>query len=799
VTDRADAGDGLDVGWERIRALLAEALELPPAERERFLDEACGPATACRAEVEALLAAEAAAGDLLDVPAAVVAADLAGGEEEDDPNVGRSFGSYRIVERIGRGGMGSVYAAERADGEFRQGVAIKVVRRGMDTEDVVRRFRAERQILALLKHPNIAQLLDGGATPEGLPYFVLERIEGAPIDRYCRERGLALRERLALLATVCDAVEHAHQRLVVHRDLKPSNVLVTEGGVVKLLDFGIAKLLGADSGDGLTRTARAAAPFTPGYASPEQRSGRPVTTATDVYALGVLLHELATGERPPAGAIGSAELALVAAKALAEDPAERYPRAEALGADLRRFLGGRPISARPPTAAYRLRKFVARHRVAVFAGAGLLAALALGVAGTLWQWRAAVRQRAAAEREAERSGRTLEFLLGVFETADEGGGEAVTARELVARSAARLGRDAMAEPAARAELLAVLARAYTGLALHGEAAELWSEIAAIERRRSGGDGLELARTLDELGNSLVLAGDHARAIPLLEEALAIRARRLGALHADVATTSSHLSYALGVKGDVRASLALRERVLDARRRLHGEESPEVAQALNDLGRSLRFLGRAAEAERHLRAAVALRRRLDGAETASAGVPLSNLAMVLADRGRLEEAEAAAREALELAARGVRPGHPSLAGRHQQVGRVLRARGRLAEAEVELRRALALYESSLPARHFSIAECELELAEALLAAGAAEEATALARRARERLLASFHEHGFRVGQATALLGRCLAVGGERERGLALIRVGHAEIVSELTAASPLAARAARYLAELGATR
>jgi serine/threonine protein kinase len=281
------------LSWARVKEVLGLALDQPPERRSALLDALCAGEPELRAEVESLLNAESSAGAFIEVPAVGVLDSF----EEADPQIGRHVGPYVIEQRIGSGGMGAVYLARRTGGDFEQLVAIKMIRRGMDSELVVRRFRHERQILASLNHPNIARLFDGGTTSDGLPYFVMEYVAGTPIDRYADDHRLNTAQRLQLCLPVLDAVRHAHQRQIVHRDLKPGNVLVSGDGQPKLLDFGIAKILDPDSAGDSTMTTLAR-PMTPDYASPEQILGLPITPATDVYALGLLLYELLTGHRP---------------------------------------------------------------------------------------------------------------------------------------------------------------------------------------------------------------------------------------------------------------------------------------------------------------------------------------------------------------------------------------------------------------------------------------------------------------------------------------------------------------------
>jgi eukaryotic-like serine/threonine-protein kinase len=496
-----------DERWRDTDRIFSAALELPARDRDAFAVRECGGDEALLARVRRLLQATGAEG-ILDAPAAVLGGSL---EElfpgdDDDADLDAQVGPYRLVRLLGRGGTGSVYLGERDDGLFEQQVAVKVLRRGLDTTDVLRRFAAERRILGALQHPHIARLLDGGATLDGRPYMVMERVEGLPITEHCEARQLTVRQRLELFARVARAVGHAHRSLVIHRDIKPTNILVTIGGEPKLLDFGIAKLLGPDSGDELTRTGWL--PLTPAWASPEQLQGGVVTTGSDVYQLGVLLYVLLTGQLPfngldaqraatrgsttfppgqrpsaairrlseqpvppPTAASGGAgrrlgggyvrDLDTIIATCLEHDPGRRYPSADALAEDVERFLSSRPIVARPPTVLYRLRRFVARHPVVV--GSGAAVALALGFYG--WSINAYAsrlqreRDRAAAAYEAAEGERaralaTLEVALVEADRAGRARDAAEQARLLeadarrVAEAAGRVAEDARARTAA---------------------------------------------------------------------------------------------------------------------------------------------------------------------------------------------------------------------------------------------------------------------------------------------------------------------------------------------------------------
>ncbi len=439
--------------WQKVKNVLDEALERETGVRQAFLAEACDGDEELRREVESLLQSEPEIGDFIETPVFRILP-----EDDAPPAVGQRIGVYRVVQQIGRGGMGSVYLAERADEEFERRVALKVIRRGMDTDEIVRRFRSERQILAHLDHENVAKLLDGGTTEDGRPYFVMEYVEGQPIDEYCDARKLPIRRRLELFQQVCSAVHFAHQNLVVHRDLKPGNILVTPAGVPKLLDFGIAKLLEPDQALAFTRLDLR--PMTPAYASPEQVRGEAITTSSDVYSLGVLLYGLLTGHLPyrpssrdpeslakaiceespprPSSVIGrvkesktpegsavestpesmsqagngderhlrrqlAGDLDNIVLKAMSKEPRRRYTSVDQLSNDIGRHLQGLPVVARKDTLGYRTAKFVGRHKVGVsLAALFLLLIIGFGITVTVLLQQA-IRERERAESEKTRA------------------------------------------------------------------------------------------------------------------------------------------------------------------------------------------------------------------------------------------------------------------------------------------------------------------------------------------------------------------------------------------------------------
>jgi non-specific serine/threonine protein kinase/serine/threonine-protein kinase len=509
----------MNENWPKVKEIFSAALELKPDERISFLNTACAADENLRSEVLGLLSAHDSSGDFIQHPAVVDVGFLV----NDDTNhsaaaAGQHIGTYEIIRELGRGGMGAVYLASRADEAFDKQVALKLIKRGMDSDAIIKRFVMERQILANLDHPNIARMIDGGTTEDGLPYFVLEYIEGTTITRYCDEHKLNTLERLKLFLQVCAAVQFAHQNLIVHRDLKPSNIIVTKDGTPKLLDFGIAKLLSVDSA--LVETETIGRLFTPEYASPEQLRGLPITTTSDVYALGVVLYELLSGHRPFSLASRSVEeiarmittseplkpsvvitrheatphtddghhsltpegisrtregnvdklrrrlvgdLDNILLKALRKEPERRYASVQDLSADLQRHLTGLPVLAREDTFAYRAGKFIQRNKASVAAAAVVAITLISATVVTTWQATVAKRERAKAERHfKEVRNLTNSFLFDFHDSIADLNG-ATQAREMVVKKAQEYLSTLAQEAGDDRELLWELSTAYLKL------------------------------------------------------------------------------------------------------------------------------------------------------------------------------------------------------------------------------------------------------------------------------------------------------------------------------------------------
>ncbi|HUN25354.1 MAG TPA: serine/threonine-protein kinase [Steroidobacteraceae bacterium] len=655
--------------WQRVKSALHQAMELGVERRPDLLEQIASADPQVRVEVESLLAANDAAGEEFLSRSAWLSGPLPE-DEPADPLIGRTLGPYRIIEELGAGGMGEVYRAMRWDDEFRRAVAIKLVRAGQGSRYVLRRLRSERQILADLDHPNITRLLDGGTTEEGVPYLVMELIEGRPIHEYCAGRELGVNERLRLFIEVCSAVQYAHQRLIIHRDIKPGNILVTPGGVPKLLDFGIAKILEESRPpERGAVTASMVRLFTPAYASPEQLKGAPVTTATDIYSLGIVLCELLTGRGPgdfghtergaplrpsaivlrsppraersaPAGDAALArrlagDLDNIVLKAMHPDPERRYSSAEQFAADVHRHLQHLPVIARPDTLIYRISAFSARHTAGLSACVLLSIAFASAAAAIWNEAQVAQRERARAERRFEDVRHLANALMGeIYESVSDLPG-ATPARRLIVSNALEyldnLARDAAGDAPLERELAQAYSLVgdvqgngyYANLGNPAAALASYRKALAIRARLAAGSPRD-ARAVRELAGSYLQVGVALESLRDFSDALA--------------------SY--------RAAAELRERI---------DASARDPKVLDELAGTYFYLasdavraGLLQEAQRSVLRAIAIRSTIVAADPAlelavrthSAG-DHSAAAQILAGEGRFAPALEEAERALEI--------------------------------------------------------------------------------------------------------------------------------------------------------
>jgi serine/threonine-protein kinase len=649
--------------------------------------------------------------------------------------------------------MGEVFLAERADGLFEQRVAIKLLRRGMATDDVLARFARERRILARLAHPHIARLLDGGATEDGRPYFVMELVEGEPITAYCRSRSAPVSERLRLLLDACDAVSAAHRSLVVHRDLKPSNVLVTAGGDVKLLDFGIAKLLGPDDSEAGEKDAETHTDLrllTPAYAAPEQILGEPVTAATDVWALGALAYELLTGtlpqkretrspsalaaaaasdsiERPSQRVAGvtldrlpvaqpteadrrrferqlRGDLDNVLLTALRREPDRRYGSVSALAGDFRRHVEGRPVTARPDTLSYRAGKFVRRNRLGVAAAALVVLSLVGGLVATSRQRARAESNARVAAANARRADAVKEFLIGLFEIADpdQTGGN-LPASVLLDQAGKRLDTELSSEPDVQADLLDAVARIDRSLGRLEPAEGLARRSLAVrEKILPAGDGA-IGRSLGTLGAITMDRGKLDEAEKQLREALETVETKEGVNSLSAARVRSDYAQVIFWKGDVAKAEKLESSVYETYRAQLGDDAVQTAIHLRNRGLLQEELDRLDEAEADSRASQAVLEKRLGPDHPNLGQSYLNLAVLLDRRGKAEEAEKWFLRSLEVRRKALGADHRVVGQTQQLLALFYLNQGRLDESEQNYRQALALFRAIEP-RHFEVGKC-----------------------------------------------------------------------------------------------
>lgn len=594
--------------WDRVKDLFQRALELPPGAREAFLQRASA-GTAERQEVASLLAAHGAVPSFLEAPAC----DAFTGLGDADLRPGTQVGGYRLLSAVAQGGMGTVWAAERADGTGPGVVAIKMLRRGFGGPKVLRRFALERRTLADLDHPNIARLLDGGVAADGRPFLVMEYIRGRPIDDYCEQRRLDVPQRLQLFRGVCLAVHYAHQNLVVHRDIKPSNILVTDDGVPKLLDFGIAKILTPEGAPPLsTLTTEGALPMTPEYASPEQVRGQPITTATDVYALGVVLYELLAGQRPytlhtrqpaemqrviceieprkPSSMVVEqhrerrrrlrGDLDNVVLMALRKDPRRRYASAEQFAHDVELHLRGFPVLARGESYRYLLASFVRRHKLSVGAGSAVLIAVVGGSLSTAMQADKARRHAERTASEALIGQQSAEFLTDLFRGAGPQLQNSALLRQLLRDNAGLARAEAEHNPRKAAAQLEALGKIHRHLRLYDEADALLQDALALYRREHGADGPGVAHTLEQIGWVEFERGDRPQAaVHSFRSAYALHLRLFGADHADTAYCASYLGMALRATGGLDEAEGLLRSALGVLERRNRLDTPRVRSTL----------------------------------------------------------------------------------------------------------------------------------------------------------------------------------------------------------------------------
>ncbi len=761
--------------WRLLSPYLDEALEIAPDRRAAWLKSIYVRDPALGADLRAMLVEHDAVhkagfmdGAALDHRLGLTAS-LAG----------EVLGAYRLISLLGQGGTGTVWLAERCDGHFEGRAAVKLLNLALIGRSGEDRFRREGTILARLKHPRIAHLIDAGLSGAGQPYLVLEYVDGQSIDQYCDARALGIEARLRLFLDVLEAVAHAHANLIVHRDIKPANVLVSSDGQVKLLDFGIAKLVEQttqwDATNGAV-TREGGRALTPEYAAPEQLSGGAVTTATDVYALGVLLYVLLTGYHPAGQALGSpatlvraivdtdpprlsdagagqtesegapaslavrrgttsarlrralrGDLETITAKALKKSPAERYRSVTELADDVRRFLRHEPIGARPDTLQYRTLRFVQRRAGAVATAAALVLLLGVLIAVHTIQVSA---ERDRAQREAAKAVKVSEVLMGLLTAADpyanrQGSGEP-TIRGLLDGGAGQVQKELAGQPELQAELLTMMGRTYRRLGEYDTAQRLLEQALASGQRAFGAEHVRVAQTLDYLGVVQADRGDYPAAGRTLEHALRMRRTLLGAEHAEVAVTLAELGRVYQDQGLNQRAEPLHREALAIRRKVLGTEHRETAVSLSDLASVLRLGGTYAAAETLLRQCLDINRKTRGADHPNTSATLHDLALIAAATGNHRSAESQLREVLATQRRTLGERHPIVATTLNSLARVLLDQRRYDEAVAALQDGLGIARAALGNDHQLVAIYTINLGALQLARNEAAAAEVLVR-------------------------------------------------------------------------
>ncbi|MEM8488007.1 MAG: serine/threonine-protein kinase [Bacteroidota bacterium] len=753
--------------WSQIQALFDSALEQDPPKRITFLKAACKDDVALYNEVASLLASDQQINSLIDGQAldAVTVSDQMMSEARLESQL---FGPYRLIKKLGQGGMGIVYLAERADGQFEQQVALKLIKRGMDSEQIVRRFLAERQILARLDHPNIARLLDGGMTEEGQPYFAMEYVEGIPLIPYCNAKKLSLPERLALFQQVCQTVQYAHNNLIVHRDLKPGNILISRDGRVKLLDFGIARMLTADDTDTpaptvLTQVGQRV--LTPEYAAPEQVTNQPITTQTDVYALGVILYELLTGLRPlkltshspaeveaiittqepakPSVSVRNNErfeethaitpekaqkslrgdLDTICLKALQKEPARRFGAAEELRQDIVRHLNGLPVTARPDAVSYRVSKFYGRHKAGVWAT--LLALLVMGTIATVYTIRLG-EARTVAEMEASNAAQTAEFLKSLFEASNPlvAKGDTMNARHMLDAGATRIAEELADQPAVQASLLKVIGDAYNSLGLYPRAEKSYTEALTFTRGTQGAGSADEALLLKDLAGIRHSLSDFPTADSLEQLTLAIQKKLYGDEHPEIAATILNMASTQRSMGNYQTAVPLYEQAVAMNEKLLEKDDPELGWSINSLGWAYYNLGRYDDAIAAYNRAEDIQRMYLGADHPDLAATLNNYGGLLWTIGDYATGEPKVRESLAIRRGLYGESHPETMQSMNNLATLLFRKGEIDAAEPLYKQILETNTRLLGEKHRYVASTTSSLGAVMREKGRLDEAEAL---------------------------------------------------------------------------
>ena len=798
--------------WRIIAPLLEEALGLAPGLRPAFLDQVCAGDPGLRREIEDLLSADSEAGAFLDAPVDLSALAPPPGEDaEAAPDAtrlaGTSIGPYRVVREIGRGGMGVVYEAEQQ--QPRRPVALKVILGGRHIDaEAVRMFQREADSLARLRHPSIASIYQSGSTEDGQHFFAMELVQGRTLSEHLEAGGGAttrrdLRRRLATFRKICAAVAYAHQRGVIHRDLKPSNILVLprqadgtdDAPDIKVLDFGLARITDPEAEAVTAVTAIGRIQGTLPYMSPEQVRGRrdDVDVRTDVYSLGVIAYRMLTGRlpyhldgadfpeaarivcevapRPLRPAAGGRvkfdhDLEVIVLRALEKEPGRRYASVAALDEDLGRYLAGQPILARPPSAAYQIRKLVARHRLPFATAAMALIALLGFAVVTTMQARRIAAERDRANREARTALKISDFLIGLFAVSDpnQSRGNTVTAREILDKGFEKIGKELADEPEVQARLMGAMGNVYANLGLFREAGPILEQAFETQRRLLGDENLDTLRSMQSLAFHYAEVGRTSEAKPLWTRLVAVRRRLQGEEHPDTLLAMSGLVEVYRREGRYAEGEELARQVLEARRRVSGEDAYLTIASMGNLANFHAMTRRWDEAEPLYREALEKARRVLGENHPTTNVTAGNLADVYRQQHRFAEAEQIDRETLDRLRRTVGEDHPFTMSAEYRLAGLYDVQGRHADAEAIYRDVLVRRRRVLGEDHYDTLMSVNALAGILAAQGRAADGEALLRQAIDKARRALGEDHPLTTSTRYNLGCLVARRGDRSGAL-----------------------------------